>query len=917
MIPKRTRIFLGLMLIPVCASWGAAAFMPPLRHDWRSFKTEHFQFYFYKETEPLARRLAPMAEKIHDRLVDELHMTPAGRTHVLIYDDTDLANGTATVLPRNTIHLFATSDYAGGFGRTGDLLVETFTHEYTHILQLGYVTDLPQAVNDLVGGLVYPNMYLPAWCTEGLAVTMESEFHPSGRLHSSTWRMFLRADFLDGKVMPWPQVTNGVYRWPYGNAWYLYGSYFTRYLFDRYGRDKVAEFYRATGGDLPYLSWAECFKQTFGVELAEAVAAWRQAMADEFRAEAERIKAGGLVEGTPVAEFGGYSGQGAFAPDGRLYFARRSHTAPTRLVAADPPYRKTTTVAGIQASRPAISPDGRKLLYGLVSPLGANLFSDLYVFDLRKGGITRLSHGLRASDPSWSPDGRQIAFIKNTPPNFSLYRMDADGGKIRVIWRAEGLEQAFTPAWSPRGAQIAFARYQPGERLRLYLVKPDGTDPTALHEGPALGEEMDPAWSPDGRYLFFAADPSGVFNIYAYDLETRSLWQVTQVLTGAFAPAISPDGKYLAYTGYSSAGYDQYIMALDRSAWRPYIPAARVIEVAPRPSATASAPYFAASLPPAGTAARPYSPWETLAPSLGYVAASIGTAGDYELQLTLQGSDVLETVAYSVFLESNMFGLGYEAQLNLRLRPFDLALMSGLDYGVDSAGSLMSDRRQQILLGGGGAGLIAPGDRFDWAATAYQETLTNEDTAYTQTYLGVKLAAAYGRTAVYSGPVDLVTGYRVGFSTGLEQLAETGGTVNWRSVWGRLYVPVADCSRLELAASLGENSAGEASVDLGTTEIYAPQGSLVWDSEALLEFPLLRSERGGSITPLYLHGINGLAAIRAGQALDPVGAPAYSLGLGGNMRLQLGYHLPVDLSLTYLYSSYGETYWTLGVQTSF
>lgn len=910
---KRTRFIFCLPLILACASWGAAAFLPPLHHAWRSFKTEHFQYYFYQETEPLARRLAPVAEKIHDRLVDELHMTPAARTHVIIYDDTDLANGMATVLPRSTIHLFATSDYAGGFGRIGDSLVETFTHEYTHILQLGYVADLPQAVNDLVGGLIYPNMFLPAWCTEGLAVAMESEFHRSGRLHSSTWRMFLRADFLADKIMPWPQVTNGVYHWPYGNAWYLYGSYFTQYLFDRYGRDKVAAFYRATGGDLPYLDWAQCFESTFDVELEEAVAAWRQTMSAEFRAEAERITAAGLIEGKPVAKFGGRSGEGTFAPDGRLYYTQRSYTAPTRLMAAGPPYEKSRVITGLQASRPAVSPDGRTLLYGLASPRGENLFSDLYTYDLNKGGATRLSRGLRASDPSWSPDGRQIAFIMNAPPNFSLYRMTVDGAETAAIWRAEGSDQAFAPAWSPKGDRIAFARYRPGDGLRLCLIRPDGTDLAALHEGPPLGEEIDPAWSPDGRYLFFAADPSGVFNIYACDLETRSLWQVTNVLTGAYLPAVSPDGTQLAYTGYGAAGYDQYVLALHRSSWRPDTPAPRVTETGIKPSATAATPYFFAGLPPADTVAKPYSRWETLAPSLGYAMASVNTAGDYDLELALQGSDVLETTAYTLSLKSNALGLGYEAQLNLRLRPFDLILLSGLAYGVNGADHLASDSYRQILLGGGGAGLLSPDDRFDWAATAYQETLTDEETAAAENYIGAKLTAAYGRTAVYSGPVDLVTGYQFGFTTGIEQAPATDATVTWRSAWGRLYLPVADKSRLELAASLGENSRGWARVDLGTDEIQSPEGSLVWDAEASLEFPLLRSESGGAVSPFYLHGLNGLASFRVGQALDPMSETAYSLGLGGSLRLQLGYYLPLDLSLTFIRASQGETYWTLGI----
>ena len=52
-----------------------------------------------------------------------------------------------------------------------------------------------------------------------------------------------------------------------------------------------------------------------------------------------------------------------------------------------------------------------------------------------------------------------------------------------------------------------------------------------------------PAWSPDGKYLYFSSDRTGIFNIYAYELETKRLLQVTNVLGGAFSPGPSPDGK--------------------------------------------------------------------------------------------------------------------------------------------------------------------------------------------------------------------------------------------------------------------------------------------------------------------------------------------------------------------------------------
>jgi Tol biopolymer transport system component len=56
------------------------------------------------------------------------------------------------------------------------------------------------------------------------------------------------------------------------------------------------------------------------------------------------------------------------------------------------------------------------------------------------------------------------------------------------------------------------------------------------------------AWSPDGKVIYFASDRTGIFNLYAYELATKKISQVTNVLGGAFTPAPSPDGKALVFT---------------------------------------------------------------------------------------------------------------------------------------------------------------------------------------------------------------------------------------------------------------------------------------------------------------------------------------------------------------------------------
>ena len=77
----------------------------------------------------------------------------------------------------------------------------------------------------------------------------------------------------------------------------------------------------------------------------------------------------------------------------------------------------------------------------------------------------------------------------------------------------------------------------------------------------------DPSYSADGRWLYFHSDRTGVSNIYAYEVATRRLKQVTNVINGAYQPEPSPDGKSLAYVGYTHEGYDMFVMPLDESQW--------------------------------------------------------------------------------------------------------------------------------------------------------------------------------------------------------------------------------------------------------------------------------------------------------------------------------------------------------------
>ncbi len=71
-------------------------------------------------------------------------------------------------------------------------------------------------------------------------MVMESEHTSGGRLRSSQFDMYLRADVLDRRLARLDEISNPARRWPGGNLWYLYGANFIGWIVDTYGPDTYA-----------------------------------------------------------------------------------------------------------------------------------------------------------------------------------------------------------------------------------------------------------------------------------------------------------------------------------------------------------------------------------------------------------------------------------------------------------------------------------------------------------------------------------------------------------------------------------------------------------------------------------------------------------------------------------------------------
>src|SRR6185437_12420602 len=128
----------GRFAFVVALVLASVAFVPPARaaNDpklvWKTLETAHFRINYYSTEEEVATHVANLAEGIYGRLLPAVGWAPSEKTEVLLTDQTDSANGSATALPYDAVRLNVTApDDMSPLGDVDDWYLELVTHEYT------------------------------------------------------------------------------------------------------------------------------------------------------------------------------------------------------------------------------------------------------------------------------------------------------------------------------------------------------------------------------------------------------------------------------------------------------------------------------------------------------------------------------------------------------------------------------------------------------------------------------------------------------------------------------------------------------------------------------------------------------------------------------------------------------------------
>jgi serine/threonine-protein kinase len=195
---------------------------------------------------------------------------------------------------------------------------------------------------------------------------------------------------------------------------------------------------------------------------------------------------------------------------------------------------------------PSISPDATRVAL-TVGTVGASGNANLWIWDLVRETLTRLTFSKLDLVSIWTPDSKGIVFMSVRDGKAGVYRKAADGTGQEEPLGSVPKGAIFPYSWSSDGKTLVMGESEDlATKFDISTLSMEGERKfkPLLHEEYA---EIQPKISPDGRWMAYTSSESGKNEIYVRPFPdvNKGRWQVST--NGGDSPLWSQDGHGLFY----------------------------------------------------------------------------------------------------------------------------------------------------------------------------------------------------------------------------------------------------------------------------------------------------------------------------------------------------------------------------------
>lgn len=531
--------------------------------DWYSKESEHFKIIYRDSHSHLVNHILSSAENSLAQLQKLFNYLPNDKIIINTYDVSDFGFGATTTIPENYIRL-EIEPLEPGYEMVpySERFQWLISHELVHIVVNDMSSDFESSLRSLMGKvnpdknqpltafyslITNHNRYTPRWYQEAIAVFVETWFSGGyGRILGNFDEMYFRSLVNDNQKFAGASEIENVTSHKsilLENILYLYGSRFIAHLANKYGAQKIYDWFSPQKNEF-YPGIESKFEQIYGIDFNDA---WENFISDEQEFQISNIS---LIKKYPLTEFqrlsdtsfGWVTNSTYDSKNNTLIFGyhRRGQLAEIQNFNLDTQksdYITTLpTPSLVQVSALAYDESYKKLFY---TTNNNQLYRDVWEYDLNSKKEKLLFKDSRIGQLTISSAAHELWGIQHLSGKAILIRSKYPYTEYQSLSVFDVGDEFSDLSINRTGNLLASVLHRSNGQQSIIVADVSGLDkgyPYKFRTITSSGSPENPSWSLDGKYLYWNAYTNGVSNIYRYDFSTEEIIALTNTIKGFFKP---------------------------------------------------------------------------------------------------------------------------------------------------------------------------------------------------------------------------------------------------------------------------------------------------------------------------------------------------------------------------------------------